>query len=81
MNIEHYSLFNVDGFVKSIKSAFTVIPAKAEIQYIQIVLDACLRRACPCAGRGMTEFRTFCEFVKVGRSMLNACSPLLTLVP
>jgi hypothetical protein len=35
----------------------------AGIQCLQIVLDACLRRACPCGGRGMTEFRTFFEFV------------------
>jgi hypothetical protein len=33
-----------DGFVKSLKSSFGVIPAKAGIQYFQIVLDACLRR-------------------------------------
>jgi hypothetical protein len=56
---------NIDGFVKSFKSSFDVIPAKAEIQCFQIVMDACLRRACPCEGRGTTEARTFYEFVKV----------------
>jgi len=35
---------NTDGFVKNLKSSVGVIPAKAEIQYFQIVLDACLRR-------------------------------------
>ncbi len=45
----------LDGFVKSLESSYSVIPAKAGIQYFQIVLDACLRRACPCEGRGMTE--------------------------
>jgi hypothetical protein len=34
----------VDSFVKSLKMSFEVIPAKAGIQYFQIVLDACLRR-------------------------------------
>ena len=34
----------IDGFVKSLKSPFDVIPAKAGIQYFKIVLDACLRR-------------------------------------
>jgi hypothetical protein len=63
-------MFNVDGFVESLKTSFGVIPAKAGIQCFRIVLDACLRRACPCGGRGMTEFRTFYEFVNVGRSML-----------
>ena len=33
-----------DGFVKSLESSFSVIPAKAGIQYFQVVLDACLRR-------------------------------------
>ena len=34
----------MNGFVKSLKSSFDVIPAKAGIQCFQIVLDACLRR-------------------------------------
>ena len=34
----------LDGFVKSLKTSFDVIPAKAGIQYFQMVLDACLRR-------------------------------------
>ena len=54
----------IDGLVKSLNSSFSVIPAKAGIQYFQILLDACLRRACPCGGRGMTEFRTFYETIK-----------------
>jgi hypothetical protein len=45
----------LDGFVKSLEFSFSVIPAKAGIQYFQLVMDACLRRACPCGGRGMTE--------------------------
>ena len=43
MNIEHRTS-NADGFVKSLKTFFGVIPAKAGIQCFQIVLDACLRR-------------------------------------
>ena len=54
---------NDDGLVKSLNLSFSVIPAKAGIQYFQILLDACLRRACPCVGRGMTEFRTFYETI------------------
>ena len=34
---------NFDAFVKSLKTSFDVIPAKAGIQCFQIVLDACLR--------------------------------------
>ena len=34
----------IDSFVNSLKTSFSVIPAKAGIQYFQIVLDACLRR-------------------------------------
>ena len=42
---EHtHSTFDVDGLVKSLKSSFSVIPAKAGIQCFQILLDACLRR-------------------------------------
>ena len=55
----------IDGFVKSLKTSFGVIPAKAGIQCFQIVLDACLRRACPCEGRDMTEFQTFYVFVNL----------------
>jgi hypothetical protein len=58
-----YFQSKIGGFVKSIKASFGVIPAKMGIQCFQKLLDACLRRACPCEGRGMTEFRTFYEFV------------------
>ena len=37
------SLFNFDAFAKSLKMSFGVIPAKAEIQFFQILLDACYR--------------------------------------
>ena len=57
--------------LRSAATSFYVFPAKAGIQCFQIVLNACLRRACPCEGRGMTEFRTFYEFVNVGRSMID----------
>jgi hypothetical protein len=55
----------IDGFAKSLKSSSGVIPAKAGIQYIKIDMEACLRRACPCEGRGRTEFWAFYEFVKI----------------
>jgi len=45
--------------VKSLKTPLGVIPAKAGIQYFQVLLDACLCRACPCRGRGRTRFWTF----------------------
>jgi hypothetical protein len=57
----------VDAFVKRLKMSFGVIPAKAGIQFFQMLLDACLRRACPCEGRGKTEFRTFYESVKANK--------------
>jgi len=38
------STFIIDGFVKSLKTSFSVIPAQAGIHYSQIFLDACLRR-------------------------------------
>jgi hypothetical protein len=57
----------VDGFVKSLKTTLSVIPAKAGIQYFQGFLDACLRKACPCVGRGMTGFLAFCRTIKVER--------------
>ena len=56
MNSTFYEIINVDALVKSLKTPLDVIPAKAGIQYFKVLLDACLRRACPCAGRGMTEF-------------------------
>jgi hypothetical protein len=62
----------VDGLVKNLKTSFYVFPAKAGIQCFQIVLDACLRRACPCEGRGMTEFRTFYEFVIIRYSLFQS---------
>jgi len=37
-------MLKLDGFVKSLKTSFSVMPAKAGIQYFQMVLDACLRR-------------------------------------
>jgi hypothetical protein len=39
-----YETTKIDAFVKSLKMSFGVIPAKAEIQFFQILLDACLRR-------------------------------------
>ena len=52
-----FSEFNIDGFVKSLKSPFDVIPAKAGIQYFQIVLDACLRRH-----DGVSDFLRVCQY-------------------
>ncbi len=46
-----------DGFVKSLKTSFGVIPAKAEIKCFQIVLDACLRRH-----DGISDFLRVCQF-------------------
>jgi hypothetical protein len=46
----------VDGFVKSLKISFSVIPAKAGIQYFQMVLDACLRRH-----DGISDFLRACQ--------------------
>ncbi len=56
--------------LKVLKMSPGVIPAKAGIQSFQIVLDACLRRACPCVGRGMTEFWTFYELGNQSISIL-----------
>jgi hypothetical protein len=47
---------NIDGFVKSFKSSFDVIPAKAEIHCFQIVMDACLRRH-----DGSSDFLRVCQ--------------------
>jgi len=46
----------VDGFVKSLKTSFGVIPAKAGIQCFLIVLDACLRRH-----DGVSDFLRVCH--------------------
>jgi hypothetical protein len=35
---------NIDNFVKSLKTSFGVIPAKAGITCFYIIMDACLRR-------------------------------------
>ena len=51
-----FSIYKDDGFVKSLKSFFGVIPAKAGIQYFQIVLDACLRRH-----DGILDFLRVCQ--------------------
>jgi hypothetical protein len=39
------SKLNFDGFVKSKEFPFSVIPAEAGIQIIQILLDSCFRRS------------------------------------
>jgi hypothetical protein len=39
-----YSIFNIDGFVKSPLGPLIVIPAKAGIQAFQAIMDSCLRR-------------------------------------
>jgi hypothetical protein len=49
-------IYRIDGFVKSLKTSFSVIPAKARIQYFQIVLDACLRRH-----DGVLDFLRVCQ--------------------
>ena len=49
-------MFKVEGFVKRLKISFSVIPAKAGIQYFQMVLDACLRRH-----DGISEFLRVCQ--------------------
>jgi hypothetical protein len=46
----------IDGFVKSLKTSFNVIPVKAGIQYFQMVLDACLRRH-----DGVSDFLRVCH--------------------
>ena len=56
LNVE-YRTSNVDGFVKSLKTSFGVIPAKAGIQCFQIVLDACLRRH-----DGISDFLRVCQY-------------------
>jgi hypothetical protein len=50
-NLKKSPTSKIDGFVKSLESSFSVIPAKAGIQYFQVVLDACLRRH-----DGITDF-------------------------
>ena len=50
-------LNNIDGFVKSLKSSFGVIPAKAGIQYFQIVLGACRRKHA-----GISGFLRDCQY-------------------
>ena len=54
-NVQHRTS-NIDGFVKSLKTSFGVIPAKAGIQCFQIVLDACLRRH-----DGISDFLRVCQ--------------------
>ena len=51
-----YWIFKIDGSVKSLKTSFSVIPAKAGIQCFQIVLDACLRRH-----DGISDFLQVCQ--------------------
>jgi hypothetical protein len=57
--INHSSIHhsNIDGLVKSLKTSFDVIPAKAGIQCFQIVLDACLRRR-----DGISHFLRVCQY-------------------
>ncbi|MDH3828158.1 MAG: hypothetical protein OET21_12115, partial [Desulfobacterales bacterium] len=55
LNVQHRTS-NIDGFVKSLKTSFGVIPAKAGIQCFQIVLDACLRRH-----DGISDFLRVCQ--------------------
>jgi len=50
------ALFKLDSFVKSLKTPFDVIPAKAGIQCFQIVLDACPRRH-----DGISHFLRVCQ--------------------
>ena len=52
-----FARLNFDGFVKSLKTSFDVIPAKAGIQFFQVVLDACLRRQ-----DGISNFLRVCQF-------------------
>jgi len=40
-----YEFINNDDLVKSRKPGFFVIPAKAGIQLIQVVLESCFRRS------------------------------------
>jgi len=46
----------IDGFVKSLKTSFDVIPVKAGIQCFQIVLDACPHRH-----DGISHFLRVCQ--------------------
>jgi hypothetical protein len=48
---------NIDGFVKSLKTSFSVIPAKAGIQYFQMFLDACRRMH-----GGVSGFLRVCQY-------------------
>jgi hypothetical protein len=56
LNVKHRTS-NIDGFVKSLKSSFGVIPVKAGIQYFQIVQDTCLRRH-----DGILAFLRVCQY-------------------
>ncbi len=59
----HYSMFNVDGLVKSPNP---VTPAKAGVQKLLKLLDSGLRR-----NDDLGEIQTFYETISVGRSMLD----------
>ncbi len=61
-----YLTSNIDGFVKSHESSFSVIPAQAGIQYFQVVLDACLRRH-----DGITVYY---ELVNIEHQVTELCS-------
>jgi hypothetical protein len=60
-------IFNLDGFVKSLKTSFGVIPAKAGIQCFQYFWMP--------AFAGMTEFWTFYKFVNLQSSIFNSGLP------
>ena len=62
-----YEIIKIDGLVKSPVGPLFVIPAKAGIQLIQIVLDSCFRRS-----DGFYDFlrdQQDCNLEKVGLSM------------
>ena len=58
-----------DGFEKSLKTSFRVIPAKGGARSEALALSSIFKWFWMPAFAGMTEFRTFYEFVNVGRSM------------
>ena len=64
MNVVHRKS-NVDGFVKRLKTSFGVIPAKSLPQRREGRESSVFKYFWMPAFAGMTEFRTFYEFVNI----------------
>jgi len=69
--MDFYETITIDDLVKSLKIPFSVIPAKAGIQYFQRLINTLDSGACPGPDPGFTGVTTFYGIININLKLLQ----------